>query len=205
MLDDETTTAAAARSTLTPANFAVLDVLRAYLSTADPTIIVPTALEFVHCIAHYLQSTDGGGDESGGGALKARKREESRTPSVCDYRRISRRAERRLRTIERGAARRGARRLGFLSSHRPSKVARMFLQRGCGADERDVAAATAARAAARADGAPYAARKSRAFGDRSRRVSNRRAARRNDGSCNRVARRRDFQRLARVAQRIASK
>ncbi|KAI6204147.1 DUF1981 domain-containing protein [Aphelenchoides besseyi] len=47
------------QSTLTPANYAVISVFRRYVAIADPTVLVPTALEFVHCVVHYLQSTDG--------------------------------------------------------------------------------------------------------------------------------------------------
>ncbi|KAI6208663.1 DUF1981 domain-containing protein [Aphelenchoides besseyi] len=47
------------QSTLTPANYAVISVFRRYIAIADPTVLVPTALEFVHCVVHYLQSTDG--------------------------------------------------------------------------------------------------------------------------------------------------
>ncbi|KAI6225101.1 DUF1981 domain-containing protein [Aphelenchoides fujianensis] len=48
-----------AQSALTPANYAVIAVFRQYVAIADPVVLIPTALEFVHCVVHYLQSTEG--------------------------------------------------------------------------------------------------------------------------------------------------
>ncbi|CAD5208155.1 unnamed protein product [Bursaphelenchus xylophilus] len=46
-------------SPLTSANYAVLDVFKKYMSITDGEIVLPTAMEFIHCMVHYLQSTDG--------------------------------------------------------------------------------------------------------------------------------------------------
>jgi hypothetical protein len=51
--------AAAQRSALTPANHAVIGVFKRYIEIDNPQILIPTALEFIHCIVHYLQSTEG--------------------------------------------------------------------------------------------------------------------------------------------------
>jgi hypothetical protein len=44
---------------LTQANLAVIGVFRRYIQIGDPQILIPTALEFIHCVVHYLQSTEG--------------------------------------------------------------------------------------------------------------------------------------------------
>ncbi|CAD5205761.1 unnamed protein product [Bursaphelenchus okinawaensis] len=46
-------------SPLTAANYAVLDVFKKYMEITDVSIVLPTAMEFIHCMVNYLQSTDG--------------------------------------------------------------------------------------------------------------------------------------------------
>lgn len=57
-LDDENESFVS-KSALTPANYAVINVFKRYIQIGDPQILIPTALEFIHCIVHYLQSTEG--------------------------------------------------------------------------------------------------------------------------------------------------
>uniref|UniRef100_A0AC34FSK8 Mon2/Sec7/BIG1-like HDS domain-containing protein n=1 Tax=Panagrolaimus sp. ES5 TaxID=591445 RepID=A0AC34FSK8_9BILA len=50
------------KTSLSMVHFAVLEVLKKYFEIDDPKIFVPTALEFIFCVNHYLQSTIESGD-----------------------------------------------------------------------------------------------------------------------------------------------